>query len=124
MATTRVVTWFIQPIGSHTNEVLSDALRGLNSSEKFSELECSDGEKREICEVPDYPFVTRFLRSKRDLNLDFHIYRTQGNGKPTRFEFPTTKKKTTVEKLQGKDILTYASSGTTKPLRVKRATQF
>ena len=65
--------WYIRSNDSHTNEVVANTLDGLNSVEKFSKVVCADGERRELCKCPNYNFIARLWRSKKDLKLDFEI---------------------------------------------------
>lgn len=94
MSANRLTIWSLCPQDSHTNEVISTALLGLNSQEQFSSRLCADGKKRELVDVPDYAFVARFWQSRRNLNLKFQIYRRQGSGRPDLWNFPARKKPT------------------------------
>lgn len=94
MSADRQTIWSLCPEDSHTNEVISEALLGLHSQEQFSLRECADGKKRSLIDVPDYAFVARLWRSKKDLHLTLKIYRRQGSGKPDLWNFPERKKLT------------------------------
>lgn len=102
-------TWYLFSRDSRTNEIIAQALLGLNSVEKFSTLKCTDGTKRELCEVPNYAFVARLERSKRDLGADFQVFRTYGNGFPNVFDFPRPKK-SSLKTLLAKGTIAFAAS--------------
>ncbi len=104
MSKVQKTVWFLHPRDSYTNEVLSEALQGLHSQEKFSNQECQDGEKRNLIEVPDYSFVARCWRSKTSLRISFKIFRAQGVGKPDLWLFPEPKKPT-LEILKKKSLV-------------------
>lgn len=108
MGAHRRTIWSLCPGDSHTNGVISEALLGLHSQEQFSSRECVDGERRDLVDVPDYAFVARFWRSKKDLNLKFEIYWRQGNGKPDLWNFPE-RKKLTLDALKDKGEVRYAA---------------
>jgi hypothetical protein len=94
----RGTRWYMYSKDAHTNEVIAEALDGLNSVEKFSNLECENGDRLPLCEAPDYNFVARLWRSRATLQIDFEIFRSQGNGKPSPWQFPI-REKTTLQKL-------------------------
>lgn len=98
---TSITKWYIESKDSRTNEIIATAMEGLHSAEKFVTLTCSDDNKHSLAEVPNYAFVSRLLRSRKDFNLNFEVFRSQGNGKPTPWLF-SSRKKTTLEKLQAK----------------------
>ncbi len=104
MGKQRVTTWYVYPRNADTNEVLSSALSGLHSQEKFSTIECAGGEKRELVEVPNYAFVSRLYKSRTALRLDFQVYRSQDGGKPDVWIFHT-RKKTTLQNLEARGII-------------------
>ncbi len=115
----QVTIWFMESKDSHTNEVIATALEGLHSAEKFKTIECSDGKKRNLAEVPDYAFVARLQRSKKDLGISFETFRTQGPSLPTLWTF-STKKRTTLDALKKKGVVHPASKKSTR----KSATRF
>jgi len=68
--------WYIEPIGSHTNQVIARRLAeleeltvGINQSMK-DDL----GVEHSVFEVPGYSFVTEMYKSKADLELKFFVY--------------------------------------------------
>lgn len=110
---TTLTKWYIESKDSHTNSVIAEALDGLHSAEKFVTVICSDDQKRGLVEVPNYAFVSRLLRSQKDLNLKFVVFRSQGNGKPTPWKF-ASRKKTTLEKLKQSGTVVSGTSATKK----------
>ena len=109
MSVNQKTTWYVFSRDSHTNEVIAEALKGLSSAEKFSTLQCADGTKRDLCEVPDYAFVARLTRSKKDLRADFEVFRTYGSGLPTVFDFPRLRKQT-LKTLLARETVAHAAN--------------
>ncbi len=70
--------WLIEPLDSHTNEVISREV----PEENFSRgVICEDGISHNLylweC---DYRIVATLIGSKRDLDLKFRIFNRCGNG--------------------------------------------
>lgn len=112
-AMTTLTRWYIESKDARTNEVIATAMEGLHSAEKFVTLVCSDDKKHELAEVRDYAFVARLLRSQKNLNLKFVVFRSQGNGKPAPWKF-ASRKKTTLEKMKQSGKIASGTSATKK----------
>lgn len=118
--------WFIHPKDSRTNEVVSAALDGLHNAEKFCTRECSDGVKRDMIEVPNFDFVNRMHRSRKNLSISFLAFRSQGNSLPAPWKF-LAKGKTTLDVLKEKGVVHTADMPEAKKGKVvakKQVTQF
>ena len=75
--TERKYIWLIEPLDSHTNEVISREV----PEENFSRgVICEDGIPHNLWGC-DYRIVATLIRSKRDLGLKFRIFNRCGNGK-------------------------------------------
>jgi len=83
--------WYVEPLGSHTNEVIG--LR-LSSDRAQESIEDNRGIKRDVWECPDYAFVSYLRNSRVDLQLDFAIYTREGEGtiRPATFIAPLRKR--------------------------------
>lgn len=92
--------WFLYCEDAHSNEVVAEALNGLQSTSEFKEHECADGKKRHLYEVPEYSFARRFFSSQRALKAKFEIYKSTDGAKPSLWNFP--KGVTTLDKLKKK----------------------
>ena len=78
--------WYVEPIGSYTNQVIARRLAeldelvvGTNQSMKDA-----DGQERSVFEVPNYSFITELYKSKADLALKFNVYTRALNYGPIR----------------------------------------
>ena len=92
-------TWYIHCLNTHTNELIAEALKGLQSS--FGEQECADGVKRPLYMVPEYSFVSKVYKSRKQLYAKFEIFRSQNDGKPTLWKFEI-KKKISLKQIKGR----------------------
>lgn len=94
MSDTKKTQWWIFPRDAQTNETISDLLAGLQSKDLSSEnVECSDGKKRDMWRVPDYSFVSRMSRSRKNgMRIDFTPFNSQGEAKPSEWRFEGRKK--------------------------------
>ena len=85
----REYVWFIEPLDSATNEVLSREIRG----ERFCrEAICEDGKKRNLW-VCSWSFVSAFKKSKSALALKFKVFNCCSGGKIREFKFPYLRKR-------------------------------
>lgn len=72
----REYTWYVYPIGSHTNEVLASRL----PTENFVEgARCADETTRELW-ICNYAFIRQLRQSAKDLDLCFWVYVREGGG--------------------------------------------
>jgi len=69
-------SWYVEPLDSHTNEVLARELDDCWSDE----LKDGDGRFHQVWRCPDYSFITRLRQSRDNLQIDFVIYSRKGNG--------------------------------------------
>lgn len=82
MPVTTTTTWFLFCEDAHSNEVVAQALDGLQASSEFKKHDCADGMERRLYEVPDHSFASRMYRSRSDLKTNLQIFRAQDGGKP------------------------------------------
>jgi len=72
-----VYTWYIEPLDANTNQTASEEL----AKENFCRaIRCEDGKKHNLWRC-DFDFALAIHKSKKSLNLNFHIFNRQGNGK-------------------------------------------
>ena len=73
----REYTWYLHPIGSHTNEAFASRL----STENFMEdVLCADGVRRPFWVSLSYALVRQFQASAIDLDLRFLVFVQVGKG--------------------------------------------
>lgn len=82
--TENVVTkWFLWPLDAQGNEVVPTAFGGLHGAViDFKLMECDDGVKRHLYEVPSYQIANRFLRSQKQTPSEYKILTSLNEGKP------------------------------------------
>jgi len=69
--------WFVEPLDSHTNGVISNEV----PEENFSHgVICEDGKPHNLWEC-SFQVVSALMRSQRNLNLQFKIFNREGKGK-------------------------------------------
>ncbi len=90
----REYTWFIEPLDSHTNQIIAQELINKDfGRESF----CEDGKEHNLWVCP-LDFIKFFCKSKKDFNLKFNVYNKRGQGKIRKCKFlfikPKKKKKT------------------------------
>jgi hypothetical protein len=78
----RKTYWFVKPLDSHTNEIMSKHLSSLGNLIAHDGIEDKAGNKHSVYEVPDYFVITRFLKDKKKFALKFDIYYRQTNYGP------------------------------------------
>ena len=93
-------TWFLFCEDAHSNEVVAEALNGLQCTSEFKEHLCADGKRRHLYEVPEYSFAKRFFDSQKSLKAKLVIYKSSEGEKPTEWKFP--KRATSLDKLKRK----------------------
>ncbi len=105
MSDSKKTTWWIFPKDAHTNETIATALSGMNREFASENKLCADGKKRDLWRVPEYSFVSKMLKSKKDLKLDFTPFKSKGQGDPIEWKF-TARKKISLEKIKfGSDLI-------------------
>ena len=92
--------WFLFCGDAHSNEVVAQALNGLQSTPEFKEHLCADEKKRYLYEVPEYSFAKRLYDSQKSLKAKLAIYKSTDEAKPGEWKFP--KRATTLDKLKKK----------------------
>jgi hypothetical protein len=70
----RIFTWYIEPLDSSTNEVLSNQ---LPEEDYCNNIKCENG--RHNLWKCNWKFIEVFLKSQKNFNLKFGIYCKQGN---------------------------------------------
>ncbi len=78
----RSIFWFVEPLDSHTNEIMARHLSSLGNLIDQSGLKDKEGKSHFVYEVPDYSVVTRFLNDKKKFGLKFEVYYRQTNYGP------------------------------------------
>ena len=73
----RSYRWYVEPLGSHTNQVIGVKLSADRAQESLKD---NRGILRDVWECPDYAFVSFLRRSTADLQLDFAVYTREGEG--------------------------------------------
>lgn len=90
MALSRSYTWFIEPLDSHTNEVLA---RELPEENFCRNMLCEDGKERDLWECKSQ-FVSYLRKSAKCLHIRFKVYvRESRYGKIRLADFLDKKKK-------------------------------
>lgn len=84
--------WFLFCEDAHSNEVVSQALNGLQTIDEFKFHTCNDGVRRPLYEVPEYSFASRIWKSQKQLKAKVKIFRSQDGSKPTEWQFSTRQK--------------------------------
>jgi len=74
------VTWFIKPQDRHTNDIIASRISAENFIEKRDGIE-------NLWRCESYAFVTELKKNKKQLNLNFKVYRVRGNGKIEKWPF-------------------------------------
>jgi len=88
MVKKRTFRWFVEPLDSHTNEVLSDA-----GFDYVGEKVCSDGKKRLFWEAQNYGAIKYIVRSCSKAEIKFDVYSQEGNYPLRPWTFPGDRKK-------------------------------
>lgn len=78
--------WYIEPIGSHTNQVIARRLAELTEVSAGTNQSMKDNNNQEhsVFEVPSYSFITELYKSAADLELKFNVYTRAFNHGPIR----------------------------------------
>ena len=80
MTRERVYYWYVEPLDSHTNTVISGH---LPTDEICQGILCGDGKQRDLW-LCNRGLISRLKRSKRDLNLSFRVFVKEGDNGPIR----------------------------------------
>ena len=73
----KVITWYIEPIGAHTNEALARELPEENAQRGLPD---KNGKRHDVWECP-YSIISRFMRSRKKCKLTFEVYKQVNKGK-------------------------------------------
>ncbi|HEY4497498.1 MAG TPA: hypothetical protein VJC20_01950 [Candidatus Paceibacterota bacterium] len=73
----RLYTWFIEPLDSHTNSIVSGEAKSLESYKYFND---EMGIERKVWECA-YNAIALLRASRKDLNLHFDVWVREGHGK-------------------------------------------
>jgi hypothetical protein len=87
--------WFVEPLDSHTNEIIAKNLAAVNKVDENVDVIDASGESHSVFQVEDHSFVTRLYKDKRKFSLNFNVYYRQGKNsklRPWRFEENKIKK--------------------------------
>ncbi|MCI5108480.1 MAG: hypothetical protein MRY49_01375 [Candidatus Pacebacteria bacterium] len=76
-----VYYYFLEPLNSHANEVLSKELEPSDSNEN---VECADRSRHDLWEC-SYRMFKRFMDSRLDLGIKIQGWRRRGNGQIERW---------------------------------------
>ncbi|MFA5131541.1 MAG: hypothetical protein WC467_03900 [Patescibacteria group bacterium] len=68
--------WFIEPLGSHTNQVIARRLSELNEIADNMQIEINDvnGEPHSVYKVESHKQVLELYKSQDDFQLKFNVY--------------------------------------------------
>ena len=93
MGKERYCTWFVEPIGEHSNEVLVKGINDLAEEDLLAGVVCDDGEKHSLIRCP-WSYVAKAQKSRAtDKNLSFRVWYKQGNGAIKFWKFDGAKPK-------------------------------
>jgi hypothetical protein len=83
-----VCTWFVEPLNSYTNEMVSRAQEFLSEDNVCRGVICADGKSHNLLRCKDYSLISKLFRSKAtDSSLSFRIWAQQGGATIRRWEF-------------------------------------
>lgn len=88
------ITWFVEPLDAHTNEIIAKNLLALSRLDENISLADSEGKEHSVYQVENHFFVSRLYKDKRQLSLRFNVYTVRSHGGPLRpwkFEEPKYK---------------------------------
>lgn len=69
-------SWFIEPIGAHTNRVIARRLADLNEIADNSQLQIKDvnGAPHSVYRVESHKLILEFYKSQAEFELKFNVY--------------------------------------------------
>ena len=81
--------WFVEPLDSHTNLIISNQL----SEENSGQFLCTDQQHHNLWRC-SFEQALSFWKSKRDLSMNMNVWNQQGRGdiRPCNFLFAKKKK--------------------------------
>lgn len=87
----RNCAWFLEPFGSHSNEILAKGLDDMGEENTLKEVDCQVNGKKERHSLfkCTWNFVSKAQKSREtDSNLSFKIWCKEGGGaiKPWKFD--------------------------------------
>ncbi len=76
----KTISWFIEPIGGHTNEVIARRLAELNEIADSANLTLNDsqGTEHSVYQLSSHKRVLEFCKSQKQFQLKFNIYTRVG----------------------------------------------
>lgn len=74
----RSYRWYVEPLDSHTNEVIGRYDRFHDEIFCLFGVICDDGKKHDLWECESRSTLTKIENSKRELNLHFSIWVQEG----------------------------------------------
>lgn len=95
----RVYKWFIEPLNTHTNEIIARNQEFLSDEHVIDGVKCADGRFHRLWGCVNYDFVAKLYKSRTHLGAIFKIWHQEGHGKIRLWGFPQKKpKRAPVEK--------------------------
>lgn len=82
MTKKRSIYWFVEPLDSHTNEIMARHLSSLGNLIEHAGLKDKNENCHFVYEVPSYSVITRFNNDKQKFSLKFRVYYRQRNHGP------------------------------------------
>jgi len=80
MSKERITTWFLEPIGGYSNELIVKALNELSEEALSFGIECCDGKVHSLVSC-SHGFKAKVEESRQtDRNLKFRVWTREGNG--------------------------------------------
>lgn len=72
------VSWFVEPLNGHTNEVIARNLLALSQCDENMALLDLSGNKHSVYSVENYFFVSRLYKDRKKFSLKFKVYTKRG----------------------------------------------
>ncbi len=82
MVKKRRIEWFVEPLDSHTSEIMARYLTSIGSLVEQTGIKDDKGINRLVYQVPDHSVITRFNKDERKFNLKFEVYYQQNGYGP------------------------------------------
>ena len=82
------INWFVKPLDSHTNKVVYEHLNGAEAVY----IRVKTGSV--LAFSVDYPVINQMKKNRKNLKLNFDVYKRQGQGLAYKFDFNHLKSKT------------------------------
>ncbi|HPY08388.1 MAG: hypothetical protein ACOX0H_01020 [Patescibacteria group bacterium] len=68
------ITWFIEPLSAHTNEVIFKNFFPIDEVSDIMRLSDNEGVFRMVYQVSKYAIITNLNRDRRKFNLQYNVY--------------------------------------------------